>query len=138
MTRKESEFMGFDIKTIVMSSFIGFGIYLLLSLISAILVLKDILPLSCSEVISKVCFFASTLVCCAHVKQKGRGEAFLDCLASAVFMFGYALLLFLMYPGRKWDAAGVVTCIMLCVLSCLMMLVRKVKNGKVHKRKRSR
>ncbi len=138
MSKKEKSSCSFELKNVFISALIGLMFYLLLSICAAIMIQRNIIPYSMVSIISKADLFLAALLSCKLSIAKGRGEAFLNCLYSSILVFTITIILTLMCSEQKFDLAGVIACLMICLSGCFLILLINNKNGKMHKRKRKR
>ncbi len=132
----KNENSGIDARKIIICTLVGLIIYILLISFFAVLIKFELIPHTMMKYASKLCLFAACLFGCTKAKSKSRGEPFINYILICFLIFGLLILMVSMNSNTKYDVAGIIVCILLCVLSCYLVLLKKNKNSKLHKRRK--
>lgn len=133
MPKKESH--GLKAGTVIISSLIGYLIYIIFVVLMAACMKWQILSPNMPGLCSKVALFISTIIACSIAKRQGRGEEFINSIISAFMVFVLVILTGMLDKSAEIDLAGTIICLMLCVTACFLIFIKRHKNSKLHKRR---
>lgn len=126
------------VKIVLISIVIGIAVYTVICFFEAVLINCKLIPYDMKSIYSKVGFTAAIIISCMYSAKRGRGEAFMKSVSTAVLMFAFSILYSASYSEREWDTTGATICLLICCLGCTLAIMEKKKSGKLHKSRRRR
>ena len=130
MSVKERPGLVLDPKVLMISIIFGFGIYVLINLLWALLISIRLISYDLIFLLPKISLLVSAMSACAYAVKKGRGEAFINSLSAAVLIYACSIMSASLFPDINWDTSSAVICLLICILSCLIMTLQKKKNSR--------
>lgn len=125
-----------DIRTILVSSFIGLAAVLLTALCCGLLVIKEVLPCGGWSIMSRAALAVGALAASLYVRERVRGARMAQSLIGCAVMLIYTWLISFMYPGGDFEIAGLLVSAAVVAFVCVLCSLNRKKNGKMHKRRK--
>ncbi|MBE7017369.1 MAG: hypothetical protein E7420_04345 [Ruminococcaceae bacterium] len=131
MLKKERD--GIRLGLICMTALGGILLFIVFALGINFLFMYNIIPVELMGIISKIIVFIISMIVASSIKRRIRKNEFINSMLGTMLYCTFVILLSVSNIKGDINMAGIVICILLCVLGCFLIFLKKDKSSKMHK-----